>query len=281
MIVQCHSCGRSISEADAFARIALGPQTYFVCCPMCMTALEAGQVQRRMIPRSFSDDRVAVFVEYLPALQVGGDYAYVRYTGPDELSLIVADVSGHGVTASLIMSRLSADVESMVGAGEKPARVAARMNEWMRGIAGQQLMYLTLFASKMNLASHTLEYVNCGHPTQLLWSNRKREFVPLMSMNMPIGLFDAAEFGTPQPTTIEVHPSDRLFLFTDGLLELKVGEGEELGVHGVARLFESNAELACDAAATEIFRRIGVAQQKDRHDDVLAIVCEMRNWAAS
>jgi hypothetical protein len=61
------------------------------------------------------------------------------------------------------------------------------------------------------------------------------------------------------------------------LLELKVGEGEELGVHGVARLFESNAELACDAAATEIFRRIGVAQQKDRHDDVLAIVCEMRN----
>lgn len=278
MIVQCHSCGRSISEDAAFARIALGPQTYFVCCPMCMTALEAGQVQRRMIPRSFSDDKVAVFVEYLPALQVGGDYAYVRYTGPDELSLIVADVSGHGVTASLIMSRLSADVESMVGVvGESPARIAARMNEWMRDVAGQQLMYLTLFASRMNLASRTLEYVNCGHPSQLLWSHRKREFVPLMSMNMPIGLFDASEFGAPQPMTTEVHPSDRLFLFTDGLLELKVGEGEELGAHGVARLFESNAELACDAAATEIFRRIGVAQQKNPHDDVLAIICEMRD----
>lgn len=72
---RCQSCGRPITESEAYARIALGGDTYFFCCPMCLTAAEAGQVQRKMIPQSFSNERVTVFVEYLPALLVGGDYA--------------------------------------------------------------------------------------------------------------------------------------------------------------------------------------------------------------
>ena len=279
MMGRCHACGRAIEEEAAYARIALGDQTYLVCCPMCMTALEAGHIQRRMIPTSFSDDNVAVFVEYLPALQVGGDYAYVQYTDTDSLYLIVADVSGHGITASLIMSRLSADIDRMVRDGEKPESIATRMNGWMKDVVGQQPMYLTLFVSRMNLSSRTLEYVNCGHPTQLLWLHGSRRFVPLMSTNVPVGLFDAKEFGTPQPTTVEVHPGDRLFLFTDGLLEQKVDEDTELGGQGLANLIESRADLPCEQAAREIFQQAKTSQQRHPHDDVLVVVCEMRKPA--
>lgn len=276
---RCHSCGRPIAEDAAYARIALGDQTYLVCCPMCMTAIEAGHIQRRMIPTSFSDDNVAVFVEYLPALQVGGDYAYVRYSGSEHLYFIVADVSGHGITASLIMSRLSGEVDRMARGGEKPEHIAIQMNGWMKDVVGQQPMYLTLFVSRMNLSSRTLAYVNCGHPTQLLWSHGSRQFVPLMSTNVPVGLFDAKEFGAPQPTTVEVQPGDRLFLFTDGLLEQKVGEDAELGGQGLANLIESRADLPCEQAAREIFQQAKTSQQRHPHDDVLAVICEVRKPA--
>lgn len=279
MMGRCHSCGRPIAEDAAYARIAVGDHTYLVCCPMCMTAIEAGHIQRRMIPTSFSDDNVAVFVEYLPALQVGGDYACVQYTDPDNLYFIVADVSGHGITASLIMSRLSPDVDRMVRDGENLESIATELNGWMKRVAGQQSMYLTLFASRVNLSSRTLQYVNCGHPTQLLWLHGSRRFVPLMSTNVPVGLFDAKEFGSPQPTRVEVHPGDRLFLFTDGLLEQKIGEDTELGGPGLAKLIESKVDLPCEQAAREIFQQAKASQRRHPHDDVLVVICEMHKPA--
>lgn len=273
---RCHACGKAIEEEAAYARIALGDHTYLVCCPMCMTALEAGSIQRKMIPSSFSDENVAVFVEYLPALQVGGDYACIQYAGADRLYFIVADVSGHGITASLIMSRLSTEIESMVRAGERPEDIASRLNGDVRRLVGEQSMYLTLFAATMNLSSQVLEYVNCGHPTQLLWSHGKRRLVPLMSRNMPVGLFDSKDFGVPRPARVEVQAGDRLFFFTDGLLEMKVSEGSELGGPGVATLIESKQALPCEQAAHEMFQQIRVSQQRHPHDDVLSIVCEVR-----
>ncbi len=273
---RCHSCGRPIEEVAAFARIALGDRTYLVCCPMCMTALEAGHIQRKMVPSSFSDKNVAVFVEYLPALQVGGDYACVQYAGTEKLFFIVADVSGHGITASLIMSRLSTEIESMVRSGDSPGHIAVRLNSAVRRLVDQRSMYLTLFAATMDLASRVFEYVNCGHPTQLLWCRQSRQLVPLSSACTPVGMFDAREFGVPQAARVEVQVGDRLFFFTDGLLEMKVSEDSQLGGPGVASLIESKAGLPCEQAAHEMFQQIRVGQQRHPHDDVLFIMCEAR-----
>ena len=95
---QCYSCGRAIEDAAAYSRIRVGDDTFLICCPMCMTATEAGHVQRRMIPNSFSNDRASVFVGYQPALDFGGDYVCVRWLDNDRLYAILADISGHGVT---------------------------------------------------------------------------------------------------------------------------------------------------------------------------------------
>lgn len=69
-MVKCFACGRSIPPGEGLKRIKVGTDTYFICCPMCLTVLEAGQVQWKMLPSSFSDDLVEVLVEYLLALQI-------------------------------------------------------------------------------------------------------------------------------------------------------------------------------------------------------------------
>lgn len=103
---RCHVCGNPTTEQTAYARIALTGQVYLICCPMCLTAIQAGAVQRRMNSRSHSSPRASVLVEYLPAVQVGGDYGWAHAVDDDRMYAVVADVSGHGITSSLVASRL-------------------------------------------------------------------------------------------------------------------------------------------------------------------------------
>jgi hypothetical protein len=141
---KCQSCGRPIKESEAYRRIVVGSEIFLVCCPMCMNALEAGQVQRRMITGSFSDEHATVFVEYLPAMQIGGDYTCIRYFSEDRLYMVIGDVSGHGIASSLVMIRISSEVERMVESGEDVAVIAEVLNSLMRSVLGEERLYLTL-----------------------------------------------------------------------------------------------------------------------------------------
>jgi hypothetical protein len=67
----CVVCGRALSPVQAHRRIEIGGDTFLVCCPLCLDALGAGEVQRRMMPDSFSDDRIDVLVEYCRRFRSG------------------------------------------------------------------------------------------------------------------------------------------------------------------------------------------------------------------
>jgi len=273
---RCQACGRTITETEAYTRITLGDETYLFCCPMCMTAFHAGDLQRRMIPKSFSNERVAVFVEYVPALQVGGDYACIRSVGEDRLYLWVGDVSGHGVTSSLLMSRISTEIERRVEAGEDLAITAEFLNNSINSMIDEEWFYLTLFGAAIDFSSQTISYVNCGHPGQLLWSQRGQTVVRLASQNLPAGLFGPEVFGTAIKNTVGMQAGDKLLLFTDGISELEREDGSELGETGLIEIFHKFIKAPRAETQRRIVEQIQALQNGHPNDDLLFIFVDLK-----
>ena len=141
---RCHVCGNPTTEEKAYARIALSDRVYLICCPMCLTAIQAGAVQRRMVAKSHEAPRASVFVEYLPAGQVGGDYAWVHAVGRDLMYAVVADVSGHGITSSLVASRIAPEIERLARGRLPLAEFAEALNRLMWSTFSEERVYLTL-----------------------------------------------------------------------------------------------------------------------------------------
>lgn len=273
---RCQACGRPMTESEAFARIALGGETYLFCCPMCMSAFEAKPLQRRMIPKSFSDHRVSVFVEYLPALQVGGDYACIRSVGEDRLYLIIGDISGHGITSALLMSRTSTEIERLVEAGQDLATTAEFLNNSINSMLGEDWFYLTLFGAAIDFPSQTISYINCGHPGQLLWSQREQAVVRLDSLNLPVGLFSSQVFGTAIQKTIQMQSGDKLLLFTDGISELEREDGSELGQTGLIEIFHQLIEAPHEQTQRKVVEQVHALHKGHPNDDVLFIFVDLR-----
>lgn len=273
---RCHSCGRTIAESEAYKRIALGGEVYLFCCPMCMSAFEARPLQRRMIPRSFSDHRVSVFVEYLPALQVGGDYACIRSVGEDRLYLVIGDISGHGITSALLMSRISTEIERLVEAGQDLAATAEFLNNSINSMLGEDWCYLTLFGAAIDFPSQTLSYINCGHPGQLLWSQREQTVVRLDSQNLPLGLFSSQVFGTAIQKTVQMQSGDKLLLFTDGISELEREDRSELGEAGLIEIFHKFIKVPREETQRRVVEQIQALQKGHSNDDVLFIFADLR-----
>jgi phosphoserine phosphatase RsbU/P len=279
-MTKCYSCGRTIEEREAYARLPVGDELCFICCPMCMTALEAGYVQMRIIPRSFSNDQLDAFVEYSPALRVGGDYACLRWLGRKKLYAIMADIAGHGVASSLIMSRLSGQIEGLVDSGTDLSSMAQALNRSVRSLAGEQHFYLTLFASILEFGCGALSFVNCGHPRQLLWRYAERTCIGLEPSSIPVGLFGPERFGTPQTETVQVRPNDKLILFTDGVLDLEPEPQHEIGEPGLIAAVRPWIDDPTTQCGERVSQALKALQNRECGDDLLLVLLNLKQMSS-
>lgn len=268
---RCHACARTIDEADAYASVSVAGEQFLFCCPMCTTAFEAAQVQRAFIPKPFTDTQFRLRVVYLPALHVGGDYGHVHRTGDERVEIVVGDISGHGVASSLVMSRLSAEVEACLERGGNITELAGALNEKIRVFGSPRQMYMTLFAASIDLTSRTLTYVSCGHPPQLLYSAAAGTYADLESLNVPVGLFPGPVFGKVESRQYEFGPGDRLCLFTDGLTDLQKEDGNEFGGEGARAAFAALCDDHDPQAEQHVYEHLNVLQNQQLQDDVLLL----------
>lgn len=278
---RCHVCGNPTTQEKAYARIALTDHVYLICCPMCLTAIQAGAVQRRMVAKSHEAPRASVFVEYLPAVQVGGDYAWVHAVGRDLMYAVVADVSGHGITSSLVASRIAPEVERLGEGREGLAEFAQRLNRLMWSTFAEQRVYLTLFAAVLDFLEREVRYVNCGHPPGLLWSGRDRSFARLQPEDFPVGLFDALTFGRPREKAASIETGDRLVLYTDGVLGLRQPDGSELGEAALLETLRAAMECSLEESTPSLFVNLRAKHEAHPEDDLLIVLVDLHGGASA
>ena len=197
-------------------------------------------IQQSLFPRRFPEvDGFDVLAESRSCFQVGGDYYDFIPLEGQRLALVVADVSGKGTPASLMMASIHAWLQAMAGTA-RPTQVLERLDRFLQANT-QTSRYVTLFYGELDPAAHRLVYVNAGHvPPYLRRADGREE---RLTVGGPVlGLVDDVVL---EEGEVAFGPGDLLAAVTDGVTEALGSQGDEFGDERVCRaLAESEGQGA-------------------------------------
>jgi CHASE2 domain-containing sensor protein len=237
----------------------------------------ARRVQQDLLPKApLTAGDLQVAGANLPCFAVGGDYFDYFPLADGRVGVTIGDVSGKGVPAALLMSKLQAILR---GESSRTATVAAVVEG-----ANRQLMdsmegsrkFVTLFYAALDPATRTLRYTNAGHnPPMLLRADGRLEL--LETGGLLVGIFAQATY---EEGTAELGPGDALVLFTDGVTE---AEDRRKAQYGEERL-EALIRSARAGAAREIGDRIcqevlRFSRGTHQADDITVVVIKVEEGA--
>ncbi len=196
----------------------------------------AREIQESLLPKEIPQlPGFEVASAWQPARAVGGDYFDVLRLGENRLAICIADVSGKGVPAALLMANVQASLRASVRDLDSPARVCSIINGMLcESIAADK--FVTFFCGVLDAASRTFRYCNAGHPYPILVSSGALR--TLDQGGAVLGVFPA---WTYQYLSVNLSSGDRLLLFTDGVTEAEGPHGEEFGVERVATFAKAHA----------------------------------------
>jgi sigma-B regulation protein RsbU (phosphoserine phosphatase) len=183
------------------------------------------EIQSRLFPPAPDNiEATEIAATSKPCYEVGGDYFDFITTQKGKLGIVIADVSGKGVAAALIMSSVQAALRIAAPFSESLAGLAERLNEMLYRTAGGK-KYVTLFFGVYDAGTGVLHFVNAGHNPPLICENG--EVRELDSTGTPIGLFPSRSYDEAETV---IGRGGTLCLYTDGFVEAENPDGEELGM---------------------------------------------------
>ncbi|HEX5043272.1 MAG TPA: SpoIIE family protein phosphatase [Candidatus Polarisedimenticolaceae bacterium] len=210
-------------------------------------------------PREAVVEGLRVAARYRPCSELGGDLVDYAAAGPGRAALLVADVSGHGVSAAMLTGIVKTAFRSARDDGFDPLPVVERL--WGALGSFDDARFVTLVAAVVDLTRETMTYVNAGHPAPFVWNDGASPAAlpstgPLISAALP-GLTWSRE-------TIPFPPGTRLLLYTDGITEAS-GEDGDFGFAGIVREIASNfaGGVALLDAVLEAVRRHGKGRPQE------------------
>ena len=203
-----------------------------------------------------------------PSARVGGDYFdYIPLAG-GRLGLVVADVSGHGLPAALVMTAFRALVRTHLRAGHPLDEVACTINrELPDSTAGSA--FVTALLAVLDPASGRLRYVNCGHNPPL--HDRAGADPRWLDRGGPLlGVLDDARFEVGE---VRLDPNDQVVLFTDGIVEARSPEGVWFGADRLAEMISTNRSVPSRiSSSASFFDARGFVGVGDFEDDVTLVL---------
>ena len=235
----------------------------------------AQEVQNMLFPSRLPHDAdLVVARSYVPHAEIGGDYYDVVEVDADNVVLCVADVSGKGVPASLLMSNFQAGLRTLLRQGADLATIVPELNHLLfRNSGGEK--FITAFLGMYNRRTRRLQYVNAGHNDPLLLCDNGRvEY--LKTGTVMLGIIE--HLPSMAMGEVSIDHGSLLFLYTDGLTEVFSPDGEEFGEEGVLRTLQRNRYLPLPALHKELLSEIKAFNTKgDKFaDDVTILSCRFK-----
>jgi serine phosphatase RsbU (regulator of sigma subunit) len=198
----------------------------------------ARTIQNNLLPTSFPEHILKrVASRYIPAGMVGGDYYDCFELPGGRLGVVVADVSGHGIGAALVMSMFKVLLRSFSAQDPSPCSVLNRINSTFMTQSLGAAQFVTAYYGIFDKSARSYTYCNAGHVAQLLRhadpAGNGAALVEMPSQGLVLGMFDNTFLSD---AVIPLPGEARLFLFTDGITEAHGAEGGMFGVEPIKRL---------------------------------------------
>ena len=227
----------------------------------------ARELQRDLLPQVIATVPGYTFAHsYRTANEVGGDYYDVTPLPDGRVAVVMADASGHGMAAGLVMAIANATLETALDLDPSPQRVLSLLNRTLCR-TGTKRTFMSVFYALLTPETGQLEYVCAGHPFPLL-RRADRTIEELGAGGLPLGLRDTLDV---ECRTVELEPGDLLVLYTDGLAESVDVQGRAFGYDGIRTVLElgGSPQMVHDLVLRTFERHVG---DEPLRDDVTLLV---------
>ena len=213
----------------------------------------ASEMQKLLFPSELpSNSKMDLSAKYIPRHAIGGDYYDFIPLGDDEYIICIADVSGKGISAALLMANFQATIRTLFKYQrfEMPFLIEELNKKVMRSAKGEK--FITFFIAHYNAYTRQMKYVNAGHNHPFILHGRK----VFMLDKGCIGLGMLDEIPQINVGMIQLSPNSTFVLYTDGLIELENNEGKLFGVNQLVKAAQSYAPLKMEDMNNIIFSKL-------------------------
>lgn len=232
----------------------------------------ASEVQKMLIPGKLPRNRHFELASiYRPQLNIGGDYYdYIELT-EDRYLFCIADISGKGVGAALLMANFQATLRNALMHYDDLERLVRFLNHSLVSLTNSERI-ITLFLADYNASQGTLEYINAGHSPPFLIMDG--EICRLIEGCTLLGAVD--ELPDISKTTIRLRGEALLMTYTDGLTDLRNDEGVYFDDYRISDFISRYAGLGVDAFNRHLLEELDAFKgEQDYPDDIAILTCKM------
>jgi len=241
-----------------------------------ITALKlAEEVQQNLLPLSAPDH---------PGLELTGTSIYCDETGGDyydffklpnnNLGVVVADASDHGVGSALLMTTARAFLISGVHNFQGPAKLAGEINLFLTRDSSKTSRFMSMFFLEINVSDKTLNWVRAGHEPALLYDPAKDSFEYLMGEGLVLGV--KADYGYQEYNHQGWTPGSVLVVGTDGIQETRNAKDEMFGLDRLRETVAKHSAASALAIQTAVIERLDQFRGKTgQEDDVTLVVVKL------
>jgi serine phosphatase RsbU (regulator of sigma subunit) len=176
--------------------------------------------------------------------QIGGDLLFTFRHGASAhaaLSAVLLDVTGHGITSALTVSRLVGELQRIFAENPdaRPGQVLESLNRYVCLTLARHNLYASAICWRIDIERDRLEYANGGHPSAFL--RRSDGTIEMLASTAFLLGLEAVDAFQPAPIELRFAPGDALVAYTDGAAEAKNSHDAMLGMEGVRRILEGIA----------------------------------------
>jgi len=202
----------------------------------------AAEVQNMLIPlKVYRDPKVEVSARYIPHQNIGGDYFDFIRLNDHEFLWCIADVSGKGISAALLMANFQASLRAWSTVEDDLTNIVDRLNKIViNNTKGER--FITLFLAKYNEKTRKLNFINAGHNATVLFS--QGETATLQLGTTMIGVFDELPF--INQGEIDIDPGTLIVNYTDGLLDHEYAANKIWGEESLIEFIKTHGALPPD-----------------------------------
>jgi serine phosphatase RsbU (regulator of sigma subunit) len=227
----------------------------------------ARRVQEALVPNgSFSGPRFEIRSAYIPSETLSGDF-YDYFLQDELMYLFVADVSGHGLPAAILVSLLKSYIHTETAADTSLATFMARLNDFLFTVS-LPTQYATAQLFRVD-GEGNLVYANAAHPPFLL-HRRAEQRTELLEQ--PSHLLGAMPDMAYEEHRLKVSPGDTLFVYTDGLTDRRTASGDFYSIERVGRLLEESGEAELSHVYDRIYDDVSSFSATEEFKDDIAFV---------
>jgi sigma-B regulation protein RsbU (phosphoserine phosphatase) len=229
----------------------------------------ASEMQTMLFPKKLpNNNNIEVAAKYNPHQLVGGDYYDFIELNRDEVAFCIADVSGKGVPAALLMSNFQASLRALIKRTSSLSELVIELNKNILANANRE-KFITAFIGKYNIQTRNLQYINAGHNPPLLLVGH--QFTQLTDGCTILGMFENLPSVTEKNITIS--QNSILTCFTDGVIEQPNSENEEFDIDNLKQSILLNKECTPQQIIDNVINKLNKYKGEIEYKDDIALLC--------